>query len=65
MKKLCCDICGSEINGDYIQAIPESTDHIMITMNCEEVCLECWKAFKNTRRISLVEFPNSEAKDHE
>lgn len=65
MNKMCCDICGSEIKGAFIKAIPDDTDCMVITMNREDICMECWKAIKNTRRIPLVEFPNTEAKDHE
>lgn len=63
----CCDMCGKEIKGEYFLAVPETTEiqYGEKTVKCEDVCMECWRSFKQTRRISLVEFPNTEAKDHE
>lgn len=63
-----CDMCGEEIkSGSFIQAIPSTIECPKGTVNveCEFVCMKCWDTFKNIRRIPLVEFPNTEAKDHE
>lgn len=61
----CCDMCGKEIKGEYVLAVPDTTETIYgkQTVMCEDICMDCWKAFKQMRRIPLAEFPNSEVKN--
>jgi hypothetical protein len=68
MKTIICDICNEHIEGDYMEVYPASTLGIAranLAEGKKDLCMKCWDTFKNTRRIPLVEFPNSEAKDHE
>lgn len=60
-----CDICREEIKGEYIRAVPDTTEpqYGRQTVECKDICMKCWKTFQNSRRISLVEFPNSEVEN--
>lgn len=63
MKMFVCDICGSEIKGDYKEVFTSTTDLLKSDFSKNDVCMKCWNAFKQTKRIPVVEFPNSEAKN--
>jgi len=67
MKAIICDICKEQIEGDYKEVYPASTGLISseILEGHSDLCMKCWKMISQTRRIPLVEFPNTEAKDHE
>lgn len=67
MRAIICDICKEEIKGDYKEVYPASTDLISreILEGKSDLCMKCWKMLSQTRRIPLLEFPNTEAKDHE
>jgi hypothetical protein len=62
-----CDLCKQEIVGEYKQVYTSHTEGIskQKEFGKVDVCMRCWEAFTNTRMIPLVEFPNTEAKDHE
>lgn len=63
----CCDMCGKEIKGEYVLAVPDTTEpqHGRQTVECKDICMKCWKAFKTMKRIPLVEFPNSEVENEQ
>ena len=69
MKAIICDICKEQIKGDYKEVYPASTGLISseILEGHSDLCMKCWKMISQTRRIPLLdlEFPNTEAKDHE
>lgn len=67
MKAIICDICKEQIKGDYKEVYPASTGLISseILEGHSDLCIKCWKMISQTRRIPLLEFPNTEAKDHE
>ena len=58
-----CDICGEDVGTEYMEVWHRITEGI--ATGKKEVCLKCWNAFTKMRRIPVVEFPNTEAKDHE
>jgi hypothetical protein len=65
MNCLICDICGEKIDGDYKRVSHESTNFIpnsIFEPECD-VCMKCWTAFTNMKRIPIVKFPNTEAED--
>ena len=62
MNCLICDICGEKIDGEYKRVCSESTNFISINPMCD-VCMKCWTAFTNMKRIPIVKFPNTEAED--
>ena len=69
MKAIICDICKEQIKGDYKEVFPATTELLPseICIGHSDLCMKCWKMIVQTRRIPLLdlEFPNTEAKDHE
>jgi hypothetical protein len=67
MQATVCDFCKGQIKGDYKQICDASTDILAnaFCIDSKDMCMKCWKAFTEIRMIPLVEFPNTEAKDHE
>lgn len=65
-----CDFCGKQINGNYMHAFEKKhmdKNNPMVEVIDKEaasdICMECWKTFKDIRMIPLVKFPNTEAEN--
>lgn len=66
MKTIVCDLCGDKIIGEYKEVFNSHTEGIArCTPFHHDVCDSCWNSFTKMKRIPVVEFPNTEAKDHE
>lgn len=66
MKSFICDLYGEKITGEYKEVFNSHTEGIAkCTAFHNDVCNACWNALTKMKRIPLVEFPNTEAKDHE
>ena len=64
MKTIICDLCGDKIIGEFKEVFNSHTEGIAkSTAFHNDVCDACWKAFTRMKRIPIVEFPNSEAKN--
>jgi len=65
--KITCDFCGKEIKGEYRKIKQEFTDEDTqgVRLPYNDMCMDCLKMITDYKRIPLLEFPNTEAKDHE
>lgn len=58
-----CDLCGEVVGSEHMEVWHRVTEGIATGKT--DVCLKCWNSFTKMKRIPVVEFPNTEAKDHE
>lgn len=67
MKAIMCDLCGEAIQGDYKEVFHSTTEILPneLCMGHQDICLNCWKAITQVRRIPVVKFPNKEVEDEE
>lgn len=58
MRIIKCDMCGEDVQGEYMEVYQRITEGIATGKT--DVCLKCWSVFENTKRIPVVNFPSME-----